>query len=210
MILPSAHSTLLRAVCAVLMLAGTAGVSQAGLLSPGQGKANVDILPAFSFTNPDVEADPDSPTHPPIRLTPDKSELIPLDKEIATVIVGNPNHLNVLAESSKMLVLVPRAPGASYFTALDKSGNVVMQRHVIVASPKSDYVRIRKSCAGSKDRSCEPTRVYYCPDMCHEIKVGNGESASAKNQTDNGGKDDQSLDVAPPTADEKAEQENAQ
>ncbi|MBK7361953.1 MAG: hypothetical protein IPJ01_06550 [Micavibrio sp.] len=42
-----------------------------------------------------------------------------------------------------------------------------MQRHVIVASPKEKYVRIRKSCASSK--GCQPTQVYYCPDMCHEI-----------------------------------------
>jgi hypothetical protein len=78
-----------------------------------------------------------------------------------------PAHLNILPEGPNTLVLIPRAPGATYFTVLDGENKVIMQRHVIVASPKEKYVRIRKSCATSK--GCQPTQVYYCPDMCHEI-----------------------------------------
>lgn len=208
MILSDARLFAVRSLCALCMTAALAAASHASPLSPGRNKGSVDVLPAFSFNDPNVEAAPDSPTHPAIKLTPDKSELITLDKEIATVIVGNPNHLNVLAESSKLLVLVPRAAGASYFTALDKSGNVVMQRHVIVASPKNDYVRIRKSCAGSKDKACQTTRVYYCPDMCHEITMGSQQDAKS-DSTDKDAEDNTFLDVEA-TEDEKAEQENAQ
>jgi Flp pilus assembly secretin CpaC len=107
-------------------------------------------------------------THPMIRLTPDKSELINLDRAAISVVVGNPAHLSVLLDTPKMLVLVPRVPGATYFTALDEAGNVIMQRHVIVASPKKNYVRIRRSCANGAE-GCRATSVYFCPDICHEI-----------------------------------------
>ena len=131
--------------------------------------ADVDILPAKTVN---VEtADIKSHTHPPVKITPDKSELIRLDREAATIIVGNPAHLSVLAESTKTLVLVPRTPGATHFTVLDKDGNVVMQRHAIVASPKKEYVRIRRTCTGTEIEGCSETSVFYCPGMCHEIAI---------------------------------------
>lgn len=108
-------------------------------------------------------------THPILRLTPDKSEIVRLDKEAASVIVGNPTHVSVLLDTANTLVVVPRAPGASHFTVVGKDGSVLMQRHVIVGAAKEQYVRIRRSC-GAGDTGCEPTSVYFCPDMCHEVK----------------------------------------
>ena len=108
-------------------------------------------------------------THPDLRLTPDKSELVRLDQDAVTVIVGNPAHLSIVLDTPRLMVLVPRAPGATHFTVLDRAGNVVMQRHAIIAAPKRHYVRIRRSCAGAED--CQPTSVFYCPDSCHEVRV---------------------------------------
>lgn len=131
----------------------------------------VDILPAKSVSDKTLLNEDGEDTHPPIRLTPDKSELIRLDKEAGTIIIGNPDHLSVLADSAKTLVLVPRMPGATYITVLDRQGEVLMQRHAIVAAPKEKYIRIRRSCTNSDDKNCHETRVYYCPDMCHEVNV---------------------------------------
>lgn len=124
---------------------------------------------------------PEHTTHTIVRLTPDKSELIRLENEAASIIVGNPAHVNVIADSSKTLVIVPRLPGATHFTVLGKKGQVIMQRHVIVASPKEDYVRIKRTCSG--DDECAKTSVFYCPDMCHEIAVeGQTEEATTSDQ----------------------------
>ena len=120
-------------------------------------------------------------THTPVRLTPDKSELLRLDEKAGSVIIGNPNHVSVLAESADTLVLVPRVPGATHVTILDADKNVIMARHVIVASPKKKYVRIRRSCAG--EENCQATQVYYCPDMCHEIVMGGGEDGATQAST---------------------------
>lgn len=140
--------------------------------------AQIDILPAKSI-NDDKLAVAGDITHPPLRVTPDKSELVRLDQEAGTIIVGNPLHISIFADSSQRLVLVPRAPGATFFTVLNKDGEVIMQRHVIVAAPeKEKYVRIRRSCATAGD-DCQQTQVYYCPDMCHEILLNASSEASA-------------------------------
>jgi hypothetical protein len=145
--------------------------------SKGSG---IEILPAKSINMEEFQIDPDYQTHPPIRLTPDKSELVRLDREAMTIIVGNPLHLSVLADNPKTLIMVGRAPGATHFMALDAKGEVIMQRHAIVASPKEKYVRIRSSCATSGNANCQTTRVYYCPDMCHEVLIDSQTAGGAQ------------------------------
>jgi hypothetical protein len=143
------------------------------------------LFPSADIT---TEASVDIPdgveTHPPLRLTPDKSEIVRLDRPVTSLIVSNPTLASVLMDNPKMLVVVPRLPGATYFTALDRDNKIVMQRHIIVASPKQQYVRIRQTCASSKSRSsssrkaaCLPIREFYCPDMCHEVRIRTMEEA---------------------------------
>ena len=148
----------------------------------------VDVMPAKSVKTDTPAYDENLDTHPPLKISPDKSELVRLDKDAGSIIIGSPSHLSVLADSAKTLVLVPQIPGATYVTILDKQGNVLMQRHVIVASPKKKYVRIRKSC-GERAEGCETTQVYYCPDMCHKVNVAQEAVATEADAEDlgNGG-----------------------
>ncbi|HPD83753.1 MAG: pilus assembly protein N-terminal domain-containing protein [Alphaproteobacteria bacterium] len=127
--------------------------------------AEVMDMPAASQPSDD---DAMEVTHPIMRMTPDKSELVKLEGKAASVIVGNPNHISVMLDTPDTLVVVPRAEGASYFTVIGEDGSVLMQRHVIVGATKERYVRIRRSCA-SNATGCQPTSVYFCPDMCHEV-----------------------------------------
>lgn len=145
-----------------------------------------DVIPVMSANDSTVAVDTNIITHPPLRLTPDKSEIIRIPRAVGSVIIGNPTHLNILVDSTNMLVAVPRAPGASFFTVLDERGDIIMQRHVIVAAPTEKYVRIRRTCG---ENECQETSVYYCPDMCHEILIpeeSDGESASAEELAESG------------------------
>ena len=130
-------------------------------------------LPAGA--NKDTSSADISSTHPILNLTPDKSELIKLDKDAASVIVGNPNHINVMLDTPNTIIVVPRSPGASYFTVVGKDGSIIMQRHAVVAGgsgDKENYIRIRRSCGtNTSGRSCETTSVYFCPDTCHEVSL---------------------------------------
>jgi Flp pilus assembly secretin CpaC len=130
-------------------------------------EATVMDMPATTAAS--VPVYNDGTTHPILRLTQDKSEMIKLDQEAASVIVGNPNHVSVLLDTPDTLVVVPRAPGASHFSVIAEDGSVLMQRHVIVGAAKENYVRIRRSC-NANSRNCQATSVYFCPDTCHEVQ----------------------------------------
>lgn len=125
---------------------------------------------AVTLDLPAAQADEraENSNYPTLNLTPDKSEMVKLNQKAASVVVGNPNHISVLLDTPDTLVVVPRAPGASYFTVMGEDGSVIMQRHIVVGAAKEKYVRIRRSCAAGA-RDCQPTRTYYCPDMCHEV-----------------------------------------
>lgn len=136
------------------------------------------LMPAVSYMTETTgyEGDLSDPTHPPVRLTPDKSELVRLKREAGSVVVGNPAHVSVLMDTPQLAVLVPKSPGATYITFLDDDGGVIMSRHIIVAAPSEKYIRVRRACINSSDENCASTSVFYCPDMCHEIRIS-GESS---------------------------------
>jgi len=139
--------------------------------------ASQDLIPPMEAEAP-VELQPlEGETHPVLNLMPDKSELVRLDREASSVIVGAPSQVSVVLDTPRLAVVIPRSPGATYMSVLDKEGNVIMQRHVVVAAPKKNYVRIRRSCNSNaattgRGGACQPTSVYFCPDMCHEVGQG--------------------------------------
>lgn len=120
----------------------------------------------------------DSLVSEPLRLTMDRSQILHLDRPAASIIVGNPAHIGVMVDNAKTLIVAPRAPGATFLTVLDANKNVILQQHVIVASPNAQYMRIRKTCGGDA-KSCEPMTAYYCPDMCYAIGVAKAEKSTA-------------------------------
>ncbi len=129
---------------------------------------------------------------PAIYLGMDKSELVHLDRSAASIIVGNPVHANVLMDSPNLLVVVPRAPGATFFTVLDQSGDIILQRHVIVAAPKEHYMRVRKATCGEDAKDCIEMENYYCEanGMCHQIVSVEDEKKAAAANEEGGGEDD--------------------
>lgn len=120
----------------------------------------------------------DAAETPPLRLTPDKPHVIHLERNAVNILVGNGDHLRAVPDTNKTVVLIPKRPGSTYFQALDAQGKIIMQRHVIVAAPQSQYIRVRRACING-DTSCREFTVYHCPDMCHEVSVMNAERGAA-------------------------------
>lgn len=162
-------SSLLR-VCAFVILLSS-GVISTAVWTPSSARAQEEAEASAAEEKP----------APPLNLSPDKSELVRLPREASSVVVGNPAHITVLLDTPTLAVIIPREAGATHFTILDKEGKVIMERHVVVAAPKPNYIRIRRSCANAASgTNCQPTSVYYCPDTCHEIHggaVGTGSTA---------------------------------
>lgn len=111
-----------------------------------------------------------------IRLTPNESHILHLNRNAASVIVGNPVHAGVFLDTPRVLVIVPGTPGATSFTVLDMAGNEIMRRDVIISERQNKYVRIRRNCSGGGN--CVPSSVYFCPDGCHQVSIDGRDSGS--------------------------------
>lgn len=103
-----------------------------------------------------------------IRLTPDRTEVVRLEQDAASVVVTNPAHAQVMMETPRLLLIMPRQPGSTSLFVLDKDGNSILERDIIISGASKPYVRIRKSCSGS-DRGCVADSYFYCPDGCYEV-----------------------------------------
>lgn len=144
----------------------------AALSWPGAGMAQGsaqegDFLPAVTGAQTATGFMPSETTHPPLHMTPDKSEILTLEADAANIVVGSPYTLSIVPETSRRFVLVPQAPGATFFSVIDAEGNILMQRHIVVSAPKEKYVRVRRNCSGAEN--CNPTDFYWCPDACHSV-----------------------------------------
>lgn len=109
-----------------------------------------------------------------IRLTPDTTKIIRLNEDAASVIVANPMHADIVLDSPRLLVVMPRQPGTTLFTVLNAEGKTLLETNVIVSgTAKPQYVRIRRACSGQQ-QGCMPSSYYYCPDGCYEVGTVGG------------------------------------
>ena len=67
-----------------------------------------------------------------LRLTPNRSKIIHMDKDVASVKVNDPSLLFVLVNGSRQFnVLAKDKKGFAFYTAYDKQGRVVEERYVL-------------------------------------------------------------------------------
>lgn len=105
-----------------------------------------------------------------IRLTPDRTEVVRLEQDAASVVVTNPAHAQVMLETPRLLLVMPRTPGSTSLFVLDKNGNSIFERDIIVSGNTKPYVRIRKSC-NDNSTNCNADSYFYCPDGCYEVST---------------------------------------
>jgi hypothetical protein len=145
-------------------------VFAAFLSTPARAGNSADSLSGFiglKSASPPASA-PVEKENTALRLTSNKNEIIRLEQDAASVIVNNPAHATVMLDSARLLIVMPHMPGTTSFTVLNSSGEVVLQKDIIVTNVQPKYVRVRRICAGN-DASCIPAAYYYCPDGCYEV-----------------------------------------
>lgn len=150
----------------LLAFTGTAafadGVEQMSRLLKA-GDSTTNTAPAQKAATP--KGDPLA-----IRLTPDRTKILRLRENAASVIVANPAHASVTLDSPRLLILMPRQPGTTSFTVLNAAGKVLLERNIIVSGAQPQYVRVRRVCGSDSGSSgCQSSNYYYCPDGCFEV-----------------------------------------
>ena len=107
-------------------------------------------------------ADPDR-----IEVNVDQARLVRLPSGIATIVVGNPLIADVTLQPGGVVVVTGKGYGATNFIAMDRSGQVLVNRQIEVQGPSDRLVTVYR---GVERES------YSCMPICQRrVTLGDGE-----------------------------------
>jgi Flp pilus assembly secretin CpaC len=102
-----------------------------------------------------------------IAVNVDQARLVRLPSRVATIVVGNPLIADVALQTGGIVVVTGKGYGATNFIAMDRSGEVLVDRVIQVAGPTDKVVTIYR---GVERES------YSCMPICQRrITLGDGE-----------------------------------
>lgn len=169
--------------------------------TPTAETAPQEVISTSPAPAPTPRATPKSrTTASPLRLTPDATRIIRLDRDAASVIVSNPKYLGVTLDNPRLLIVMPKMPGTATFTVLDADGDIIYEQRAIITGTQKKYVRIRRMC-DSSDAACAPVSYFYCPDGCYEVSpVEAAESGTAVPPVEGSSRTEDIEDIQEPEA----------
>ena len=111
-----------------------------------------------------ASADPD----PAIAVNVDQAKLVKLPDRVATLVVGNPMIADVTLQSGGIIVVTGKSYGATNFIAMDRGGQVLVDRQIQVAGPTDQLVTVYRGV----DRE-----TYSCTPVCQRrVTLGDGDT----------------------------------
>ncbi len=103
-----------------------------------------------------------------IAVNVDQAKLVKLPSGIATIVVGNPLIADVTLQNGGVVVVTGKGYGATNFIALDRTGQVLVDRQIQVEGPTDQLVTVYRGV----DRE-----TYSCMPVCQRrITLGDGET----------------------------------
>src|SRR5437868_13782859 len=108
------------------------------------------------------------PTADTIAVNVDQAKLVRLPGKVATIVVGNPLIADVTLQPGGMLVVTGKGYGATNFIALDRAGEVLVDRLIQVEGPSDQLVTVYR---GVERES------YSCMPICQRrVTLGDGDN----------------------------------
>ena len=102
-----------------------------------------------------------------IAVNVDQAKLIRLPDRVATIVVGNPLIADVTLQTGGVVVVTGKGYGATNFIAMDRTGEVLVDRVIEVEGPTDQLVTIYRGV----DRES-----YSCKPICQRrVTLGDGE-----------------------------------
>jgi Flp pilus assembly secretin CpaC len=102
-----------------------------------------------------------------IAVNVDQAKLIRLPDRVATIVVGNPLIADVTLQTGGIIVVTGKGYGATNFIAMDRSGQVLVDRVIEVEGPTDQLVTVYRGV----DRES-----YSCKPVCQRrVTLGDGE-----------------------------------
>src|SRR3982751_3893718 len=107
------------------------------------------------------------PTADTIAVNVDQAKLVRLPGKVATIVVGNPLIADVTLQPGGIIVVTGKGYGATNFIALDRAGEVLVDRLIQVEGPSDQLVTVYR---GVERES------YSCLPICQRrVTLGDGE-----------------------------------
>lgn len=102
----------------------------------------------------------------------DQAEVVKLPDHIGTIVVGNPLIADVSVQSGGLLVITGKGYGRTNVIALDRSGNVLLEKAVQVQPPRNLVIVYRGGEKGAVERES-----YSCTPNCERrITLGDAKT----------------------------------
>ena len=103
-----------------------------------------------------------------IAVNVDQARLLKLPARVTTIVVGNPLIADVTLQAGGIVVVTGKGYGATNFIAMDRSGEVLVDRVIMVQGPTDQLVTIYR---GVERES------YSCMPVCQRrVTLGDGDS----------------------------------
>jgi Flp pilus assembly secretin CpaC len=103
-----------------------------------------------------------------ISVNVDQARLVKLPARVATIVVGNPLIADVALQAGGVLVVTGKGYGATNFIAMDRAGEVLVDRLIQVEGPTDQLITVYRGV----DRES-----YSCMPVCQRrITLGDGDS----------------------------------
>ena len=119
------------------------------------------LVPASAFAAP-------VPTGGTIPVNIDQAKLIRLPERVATIVVGNPLVADITLQPGGVIIVTGKSYGATNFVAMDRNGEVLVDRQIQVEGPTDQLVTVYR---GVERES------YSCMPICQRrVTLGDGES----------------------------------
>jgi Flp pilus assembly secretin CpaC len=104
------------------------------------------IWPAIGLAAPDLDK---------IAVNIDQAKLLKLPAKVATIVVGNPLIADVSLQSGGVIVVTGKGYGATNFIAMDRGGEVLVDRQIQVEGPADRLVTVYRG-VDRESYSCMP------------------------------------------------------
>ncbi|MCK1655038.1 pilus assembly protein N-terminal domain-containing protein [Bradyrhizobium sp. 149] len=90
-----------------------------------------------------------------IAVNVDQAKLVRLPGKVATIVVGNPLIADVTLQPGGMIVVTGKGYGATNFIALDRAGEILVDRQIQVEGPSDRLVTVYRGIE-RESYSCAP------------------------------------------------------
>jgi Flp pilus assembly secretin CpaC len=118
------------------------------------------LVPVSAFAAP-------PPTGGPVPVSIDQAKLIKVPERAATIIIGNPLVADITLQPGGIIIVTGKSYGATNFVAMDRNGEVLVDRIILVESAADPVVTIHRGIE---------RETYSCMPVCQpRITLGDSE-----------------------------------